>query len=100
MEGIISSNTIPAWFVALNMIFAGIMLKIAYKKGLRVLSTLYIAGTTLVLESQIYLIAFQFLNIDAETRGFIVRFMIIAICMSLYLPLFVSYIRSKKRSDK
>lgn len=97
MEGFISANFIPAWLVALNMITAGFMLRLAYKKRLRVLSTLFISGTTLLIESLVYAVAFQFFNIDAETRGFIVRFMIIAICMSFYLPLFVSYIRSKNR---
>ncbi|MEK6557479.1 MAG: hypothetical protein AABZ14_04175, partial [Candidatus Margulisiibacteriota bacterium] len=82
-------------FQALNMIFAGIMLRVAYKKNLRVLSTLFLSGTTLILESFVYAIVFQFFNIDSETRGFIVRVMIIAISMSFYLPLFVSYLRSR-----
>lgn len=93
----ISTGLIPAWFVALNMILAGVMLRIAYLKTLRVLSTLFISGTTLIIESLVYAVAFQFFNIDVETRGFVVRLMIIVICMSFYLPLFVSYLRSKKR---
>lgn len=97
MEGIINSQTIPAWLVALNMVFAGIMLRAAYRNRLRVSSTLALAGTTMIIESMVYAVAFQFFSIDTETRGFIVRFMIIAICMSLYLPLFVSYLRSKHR---
>jgi hypothetical protein len=100
MDGIINANTIPAWLVALNMIFAGLMLRVAYRQQLRVLSTLFIAGTTLLIEAGVYAIAFQFFTIDIETRGFIVRFMIIAICLSFYLPLFVSYLRSRNRSDK
>jgi hypothetical protein len=100
MEGIVNANTIPAWLVALNMILAGIMLRVAYKNKLRVLSTLFIAGTTMIVESAVYAIAFQFFNIDVETRGFIVRLMIIAISFSFYLPLFVSYLRSRNRSDK
>lgn len=93
----LGSNTIPAWLVALNMIFAGIMLRTAYKNRLRTSSMLSLAGTTMLIESFVYSIAFQFFSIDTETRGFIVRFMIVAICMSLYLPLLVSYLRSKHR---
>ncbi len=96
MFGLESSN-IPAWLVALNMILAGIMLKVAYKKRLRTLSTLSISGTTMLIESVIYALIFQFFGIDSETRSFIVRLMIITICMSFYLPLYVSYLRSKKR---
>jgi hypothetical protein len=93
----INSATIPAWFVALNMILAGFMLILAYNRKLRVLSTLAISGKTLLFESMIYAIVFQFFNLDTETRGFIVRLMIIIICMSFYVPLYVSYLRSRNR---
>lgn len=97
MDGIIYANTIPAWFVALNMILAGIMLRLSYYRNLRTNSTLSIAGTTMLVESLVYGIAYQTFAIDAETRGFISRFVVISLCMSLYLPLLVSYMRSRKR---
>jgi len=99
MEGLISTNFIPAWFVALNMLLAGYMLRLAYKKRLRMLSTVFIAGTTMMVEAMVYAAAFQIFSIDAETRGFISRTMIIAICMSFYLPLFVSNLRSRSRDQ-
>lgn len=96
MEGI-TTNFIPAWFVALNMILAGFMLRVAYKKQLRLNTMVFVAGTTLLVESLVYAVAFQFFSLDAEIRGFISRFMIIAICMSFYLPLLVSLLRSRNR---
>lgn len=96
----LTTSSIPAWFVALNMILAGLMLRFAYTRKLRALSTLFISGTTLLFESLVYAVIFQFFDIDTETRGFIVRLMIIIICMSFYVPLYVSYLRSKKRGTK
>lgn len=97
MEGFITNNFIPAWFVALNMIVAGIMLRIAYKKGLRLASTALIVGNTMLVESMVYATAFQFFILDDSTKITISRLIVITICMSLYLPLLMSYIRSKRR---
>lgn len=96
MEGI-TANLIPAWLVALNMILAGFMLRVAYKKQLRLNTMIFVAGTTMLIEAIVYAMAFQFFSLDAEIRGFISKFMIIAISMSFYLPLFVSLIRSRNR---
>lgn len=97
MEGFIINNFIPAWFVALNMILAGIMLRVAYKKKLRIISTALIAGNTMLIEAIVYASAFQFFSIDDSTKILISRFIVITVCMSLYLPLLVSYARSMKR---
>lgn len=97
MEGFIINGFIPAWIVALNMLVAGLMLRLAYKKQLRLSSTTLVAGNTMLIEAMVYTLAFQLFGLDDATKIIISRFMVITICMSFYLPLLVSYIRSKRR---
>lgn len=90
----INSQTIPAWFVSMVMILTGLMWIIS--RRVKIVFDSRIFAYTFVAEGLVYGIIFQLFSIDTETRGFFSRLMIIVLCLAQYIPLLVSYLRSKK----
>lgn len=89
----INSQTIPAWFVASLMILTGLMWIITRRRKINFDSRIF--AFTYIIEGLIYGIVFQIFQIDTEVRGFFSRLMIIVLCLAQYIPLLVSYLRSK-----
>lgn len=89
----VDSQTIPAWFVSILMILTGFMWIVARRVNIKIDFRSF--AFTYVIEGMIYGTIFQLFDIDTEIRGFFVRLMIVILCLSQYLPLFVSYLRSK-----
>lgn len=98
MEGIITSETIPAWWVALTMISTGILWFLTRDNRIRMDSRIF--AFTMILEGLVYGILFQFFNISPEVRGFYARLMIIVLCLSQFIPLAVSFLRSVERGNQ
>lgn len=93
----LNSQTIPAWFVSIVMILTGLMWIITRRAKIRMDSRIF--ATTFIMEGLVYGVIFQIFNIDTETRGFFSRLMVLVLCLSQYIPLMVSYLRSKKRDE-
>lgn len=91
---VINSQTIPAWFVAIVMILTGLMWIITRSAKIKLDTRIF--AYTYVIEGLVYGIVFQIFQIDTEVRGFFSRLMIIVLCLAQYIPLLVSYMRSKK----
>lgn len=92
---VVTTNTIPAWFVAIMLILTGIMWLTTRRKEIRMDSRIF--AITLILEGLVYGIVYQFLGVGVEVRGFVSRLMVVVLCLSQFLPLTISYIRSIKR---
>ena len=93
----LTSQTIPAWIVAVVMIYTGLAWYLAKGKGVRTVSALF--GNTFLLWGAMYLF-FQFLNPDVELRGFLVRIMVLVVCLSQAIPLTVLFIRGIKNGKQ
>lgn len=87
----LNSQTIPAWVVGVNMLFAGFVWIITRKHYIRMDSR--IMGITMITEGIVYTVVFQFLDLPIETRAFLSRLMLIILCLSQYLPLTISHLR-------
>lgn len=93
----VSSQTIPAWFVAFTMLYTAWIWLVSRKARIRMDSR--IIAYTLFIEGIIYLTIFQYVNPGVEIRGFFSRVMVLILCLSQSLPLTISYMRSLKRGD-
>jgi hypothetical protein len=93
---VINSQTIPAWLVALSMIYTGIIWLLSRKVEIRMDSRIF--AFTFILEGMVYAFAFFLLSGNVEIRGFLSRLMVVMICFSQAFPLTVSYIRSIRRA--
>lgn len=87
----LNSETIPAWVVGINMLFAGFIWIMTRKHYIRMDSR--IMGCTMIAEGIVYIVVFQFFGIPIESRAFLVRLMLIILCLSQYLPLSISFVR-------
>lgn len=97
MTGIINSQTIPTWLVAVFMILTGLMWIVSRFRTIRMDSRIF--AITFLLEGLIYGM-FGFFNVGAEVRAFFVKLMIIILCLSQFVPLAVAYKRSLDRDIK
>jgi hypothetical protein len=88
------STTIPAWVVAVLMVYTGIIWLLCRSRNVRAGSKIY--AYTLILWGILFWI-FQFFIVNVETRGFVARTMLLLICFSQSLPLTVAYLRSFKK---
>lgn len=95
MNDFVNSNTIPAWFVAIMLVLTGVMWIVTRRKQIRMDSRIF--AFTLVLEGIVYGVVYQILDVDVEVRGFVSRLMVVVLCLSQFLPLTISFIRSIKR---
>lgn len=93
----LNSQTIPAWVVAITMIYTGIIWLLSRRVEIRMDSRIF--AFTFLLEGLVYAFGFYLLNGDVELRGFLSRLMVVMICFSQAFPLTVSYIRSLRRGD-
>ena len=93
----VTSTTIPAWFVASTMILTGIMWLLTKRTKVRMDSRIF--AITFILEGLTYGIIYQFFNVDIELRGFFSRLMLVILAMSQFVPLAVSYMRSINRDS-
>jgi hypothetical protein len=88
------STTIPAWVIAIVMIYTGFIWLLCRAKGIRNNSRIF--AFTLILWGILFWF-FQFFFIDVEVRGFVARMMMLLVCFSQALPLTVAYLRSFKK---
>ena len=91
------SDTIPAWIIALLMIYTGIIWLLSRRHTIRMDSRIF--AITFITWGIVYGTVFQFAGLDAEVRGFLSRLMIAMICLSQSFPLTVAYVRSVRRGD-
>jgi hypothetical protein len=88
------STTIPAWVVAIMMVYTGIIWLICRAKGVRSGSKAF--AFTLILWGILFGF-FQFFVVDVEMRGFVARMMMLLVCFSQAVPLTVAYLRSFRK---
>lgn len=92
-----TSATIPAWVIAVIMLYTGTIWLATRKHRIRMDSRIF--ATAFILWGVIYGVLFQFFSMDIELRGFLSRLMIVMLCISQAFPLTVAYFRSKGRGD-
>jgi len=96
MNGIITSQTIPAWLVATFMILAGFTWLVSRSRAIRMDSRIF--AITFVLEGIVFALLNMF-GVSIEIREFFGRMMLILLSLSQSLPLTIAYMRSIKRHD-
>ena len=89
---------IPAWVVALTMIYTGIIWLVSRGRKIRMDSRIF--AMTFIIQALVYGILYQFFNIDVNIKEFFSRLMIIVLCLSQSLPLTISYLRSFENDRK
>ena len=92
-----TSQTIPAWFVAANMLYAGIRSLVALYKHIGISKEAL--ALTFILQGLVYLLFFQVFPLDVETRGFYSRVMVILLSLSVSFPLTVQIYRETFKHD-
>ena len=93
----LTSQTIPAWLVAANMLYAGIISLVALHKHISISKEAL--AFTFILQGLVYLLFFQVFPLDVETRGFYSRAMVVLLSLSVSFPLTVQIYREIFKHD-
>lgn len=94
----LSPEFIPAGFVAVNLILTGFAWLIPMFKGIRLNSLPW--AFTFLIQGLIYALVFTSPDMPLEVKGFFSRLMIVLVCMSQYIPILASFVRSLKDNDR
>ncbi len=90
-----NSQIIPAWVVVLSMITTGLVWLITAGRKIRL--DFRIFALTFILQGIVFGIIFQLMNVNMLVGTFVVRLIIIMLCLSQSVPLTISYVRSFER---